>query len=34
MILEISYSLGELSLDAKYLLAMLEFPGGDLPESF
>jgi len=34
MIQEISYSLGELSLDIEYLSAMLGFPDGNLPEPF
>jgi len=34
MIREISFSLGELTLDVEYLSAMLGFPDGDLPEPF
>ena len=34
MIREISYSLDGLTLDVKYLSAMLGFPDGDLPEPF
>lgn len=34
MIHEISYSLDGLTLDVKYLSAMLGFPDGDLPEPF
>ena len=34
MIREISYSLGELTIDVEYLKAMLGFPDGDLPEPF
>ncbi len=34
MIHEISYSLGELTLDIEYLKSMLGFPDGDLPEPF